>query len=121
VRRGKDLSPSRRFGAAGPRGGGSTAAGGGVGEGQTVVFTGSPEGVVTADAGQVGIQSDASRIWIKVSGSGNTGWESQSKHTTGTGDPNGAVVGRPGDSFYSTDLQTRYVKGSGVNTNTGWV
>lgn len=41
-------------------------------------FTGSPEGAVTALAGTVGVQTDASPawagIWYKASGSGNTGW-----------------------------------------------
>lgn len=36
--------------------------------------SGSPEGVVTAGAGTVYVRSDLSQIWIKSTGSGNTGW-----------------------------------------------
>lgn len=42
----------------------------------------------------------------------------------GTGDPEGAVVGNPGDVFMRSDGSsgtTFYVKETGVGTNTGWV
>lgn len=36
--------------------------------------TGSPEGVVTADVGDLYSQKDVGKFWVKESGSGNTGW-----------------------------------------------
>ncbi len=50
--------------------------GGTGGSGSTGV--GSPEGVVTATAGTVYLDTTtagATIVWVKVSGSGNTGWE----------------------------------------------
>ena len=44
--------------------------------------------------------------------------------SSGTGDPNGVIVGSPGDLFSRTDGgagTSFYVKESGVGTNTGWV
>jgi hypothetical protein len=43
--------------------------------------------------------------------------------SSGTGDPNGAVLGSVGDLWTRTDGgpgSTLYVKESGTNTNTGW-
>lgn len=43
---------------------------------------------------------------------------------TGTGSPNGSVIGSVGDLFLRTDggtSTTLYVKQSGANTLTGWV
>ena len=51
--------------------------GGGTG-GSGVTGTGSPEGVVTATAGTLYTDTTtpgAAIVWIKTSGSGNTGWE----------------------------------------------
>lgn len=115
-----DLSPNRKFGAGVFRRGGSSSGSGG-GGGTGLAGSGSPEGAQTAEPGTTYYQTNTSRLWIKATGSGNTGWESTPKSTTGTGDPNGAVVGRPGDQFYSTDLQNRYVKETGADTNTGWI
>lgn len=39
-----------------------------------VTGTGSPEGVVTAGAGTIYVREDVSQIWLKSTGSGNTGW-----------------------------------------------
>lgn len=39
-----------------------------------VTGSGSPEGTITAGAGTVYVRSDLSQIWIKSTGSGNTGW-----------------------------------------------
>jgi hypothetical protein len=42
----------------------------------------------------------------------------------GTGDPNGVVVGSPGDSYFNKNggaNATLWVKESGVGTDTGWV
>lgn len=42
----------------------------------------------------------------------------------GTGSPNGAVTGNPGDMYINDSggaSTTLYVKESGVGTNTGWV
>lgn len=44
--------------------------------------------------------------------------------TGGTGDPNGVVVGSPGNLYLNRSGgagTTLYVKETGVNTNTGWV
>lgn len=49
------------------------SSGGGTG-GAGVVGTGSPEGVVTAPAGTTYFDSTGDSLWIKESGSGNTGW-----------------------------------------------
>ena len=114
-----DPGRNRRFGAGGTRRGGSSSSSGA--SGTAMAGIGSPEGSTTADPGQIYIQTDTSRIWMKITGTGNVGWEANTKSTVGTGDPNGAVTGRPGDEFYSADLLQRYVKGSGVETNTGWV
>lgn len=72
------------------------------------------------DPGFTYVQTSNQRLWIKVTGTGDTGWEAQTKHTVGTGSPEGAVVGSPGDTFFATDLLTRYVKATGTETNTGW-
>lgn len=115
-----DPGRNRRFGAGATRRAGASSTSGGA-SGTAMAGVGSPEGSTTADPGQIYIQTDTSRIWKKITGTGNTGWEPDLKSTVDAGDPNGAVVGRPGDLFYSTDLLQRYVKGSGVETNTGWV
>jgi hypothetical protein len=98
------------------RGGVAGGAGGGNFNG-----SGSPEGVVAADVDSVYVQTDRSAIWYKVTGAGNTGWERQAKSTTGVVDPNGSVFGSPGDQYLDTATGTRYTKGSGNDTNTGWV
>lgn len=44
--------------------------------------------------------------------------------SSGAGDPNGVIVGSPGDLYTNTNGgagTTLYVKESGANTNTGWV
>lgn len=56
---------------------GISAGGGGTG-GAGIVGTGSPEGVVTAEPGTLYADDTtpgAAGVWIKMSGSGNTGWE----------------------------------------------
>lgn len=62
-----------------------------------------------------------SRLWIDQSAP-NTGG---CRIDTGAGTPEGTVVGRPCDIFIRTDgggaSTTVYVKGTGTDTNTGWV
>lgn len=46
------------------------------------------------------------------------------KISSGTGSPNGVVLGRPGDLYLNLAggaVNTLWVKESGSNTNTGWV
>lgn len=54
-----------------------SSGGGGTG-GAGIVGTGSPEGVVTAEPGTLYLDDTTPgsvHTWVKVSGSGNTGWE----------------------------------------------
>lgn len=41
--------------------------------------------------------------------------------TVGSGSPEGAVLGKPGDLWLDDTTDTRWVKKTGVNTTTGWV
>lgn len=40
--------------------------------------------------------------------------------STGSGSPEGSVVGSPGDSYWDTTNNLYYVKVTGTATNTGW-
>jgi len=102
------------------RGTGGGSGGSGVG-GDHYSGAGSPEGVVTAVVNATYVQTDRARLWYKVTGAGNTGWQYQTNSTTGTVDPNGSVFGRPGDKYLDTVTGISYTKGSGNDTNTGWV
>lgn len=56
----------------------SSGGGGGGTGGAGIVGTGSPEGVVTAEPGTLYLDDTTPgsvHTWVKVSGSGNTGWE----------------------------------------------
>lgn len=100
--------------------GGSGGSGGGGGSG----FSGasSPEGAQTADPGSTYVQTtNGGRLWYKITGTGNTGWDYQRKSTIGTGSPNGVVIGRPGDKYFDEAADTLYTKESGADTNTGWL
>ena len=92
--------------------------------------TGSPEGVVTAPIGVLYEQSDGtggSVLWVKTSGSGNTGWtdldlSALTNLLDGTGSPEGVVTAPVGviyqqtDGTYGNQLWLK-ISGSG---NTGW-
>ncbi len=57
-------------------------------------------------------------------GNANLAGQLQPALYTGTGDPNGVVVGRPGDSYNEINagvFAAQWQKQTGVNTNTGWV
>lgn len=45
------------------------------GQQQTLIGSGSPEGVITASVGRQYFDSSASHLYVKVTGSGNTGWQ----------------------------------------------
>lgn len=114
-----DPAQNRRFGAGGSRRGGSSSSTT-VSSGDVLAGAATPEGAQAANPGQIYIQTTTQRLWAKITGTGNTGWEAQPKTFIGTGDPNGAQTGRAGDQFYSTDLMQRYIKATGNETNTGW-
>lgn len=40
--------------------------------------------------------------------------------STGTGSPEGAVTGSPGDTYWDTATDFKYTKVTGIATNTGW-
>lgn len=40
--------------------------------------------------------------------------------STGSGSPEGAISGKPGDMYYDTGTMFHYQKITGVNTTTGW-
>lgn len=63
-------TPSREYDCdcAGGSDGGSGSGGGGI------AGTGSPEGVETADVGTFYADISTNAIWVKETGSGNTGW-----------------------------------------------
>ena len=113
-----DPAQNRRFGATGPRRGGSSTST--VSSGDVLAGASSPEGAQAANPGQIYVQTATQRLWAKITGTGDTGWEAQPKTFIGTGDPNGAQTGRVGDQFYATDTLTRYIKATGNETNTGW-
>ena len=91
---------------------------------------GSPEGVVTAPVGSVYSNiagTPGSTVYFKESGAGNTGWlllpGGSAQWTSGTGLPEGVVVGSIGDMFTQTNSvggPVLWIKQSGVATNTGW-
>ncbi len=51
-----------------------TSIGSGATGGGGLAGTGSPEGSVTADPGQTYLDTTANSLWIKKTGTGNTGW-----------------------------------------------
>ena len=83
--------------------------------------TGSPEGVITAEPSSTFRRYDDGSLWIKATGSGNTGWFMVTiPH--GTGDPEGVVTAPPGTLYLRTAGligQVLYEKVSGTG-NTGW-
>jgi hypothetical protein len=119
----------------------------------TVLFvqgSGTPEGAITAPVGSIFHRTDGgsnTTFYIKSSGAGtNSGWApaivANSSPTvdglivtntvrlggalmsTGTGSPEGVVVGSVGDLYRRTDggsNTTLYMKESGASTDTGWV
>lgn len=90
------------------------------GSGSAYSGAGSPEGSQSADPGSTYVQTDTLRLWYKVSGTGDTGWQAQAKVSAGTGGPEGVVTGSPGDVYYDTSSGTVYFKASGSDSNTGW-
>lgn len=53
---------------------------------------------------------------IMVGGGGGGGLS----FSTGTGSPEGSVVGSPGDTYWDTATGFYYIKVTGTATNTGW-
>lgn len=89
----------------------------------------SPEGVLTANVGSLFLRTNGSSdttLYIKESGSGNTGWASTGISvpiSTGSGTPEGVVTASRGALFLRDDganNTTLYVKEAGTG-NTGWV
>lgn len=96
---------------------------------QTFAGSGSPEGVVTADASSgtaTYLYWDYTNnlLYSKDSGTGNTGWVLAGGSGTlttlsGAVNPEGAVVGSPGWLYYDTVANIVYAKRTGAG-NTGW-
>lgn len=90
---------------------------------------GAPEGVVTAPVGSQFHRTDGgagTTLYIKESGTGNTGWVAVSSGggsiPTGTGSPEGIVTASVGGLYVQTDADpgsVLWVKESGTG-NTGW-
>lgn len=104
--------------------------------------TSTPEGVVTAGPGsicQTRVNSTTGgAVYVKLTGSGNTGWASiLTTNTAGTamtvngvtmtfstGSPNGVVTGNVGDEYTDKNGAAggiKWIKQTGTATNTGWV
>lgn len=49
------------------------------------------------------------------------GGGSSAVFSTGNGEPEGSVLGSPGDSYWDLDTNFEYRKVTGVGTNTGWM
>ncbi len=65
-------------------------------------------------------QSQAAMLVLLNSLSGGSSGGGVSHGSVGVVDPNGVVVGSPGDDYYNTVGLTYWYKTSGVATNTGW-
>lgn len=97
---------------------------------------GNPNGSLIGVAGQTYLDVDTNNFW--VNNSGGTGWAQMTGNTTGaaftalvagsggapnvtfTGNPNGTVVGTPGQCGIETATNSFWIKASGTG-NTGWV
>lgn len=83
--------------------------------------SGSPEGVVAANPSSTFSDGTNGNLWLKVTGTGNTGWFVLNI-PRGAGSPEGVVASPPGTLYLRTaglEGQTLYVKESGTGS-TGW-
>jgi hypothetical protein len=55
-----------------------------------------------------------------IDGGGGGGGGGSGAFTPGTGNPEGVVVGSPGDRFWDTVNNFQYTKVTGTATTTGW-
>jgi hypothetical protein len=80
---------------------------------------------VTATPGTLFFNSADSSIWTTTNGTTWTQFTGGGSGTlttlSGTGSPEGAVVGSPGWTFTQTDTGSFWVKKTGTATNTGWI
>lgn len=96
---------------------------------KVITGTGSPQNSVTAAIGSLYLRTDggsATTLYIKESGSGNTGWTASGSGgggiLSGTGSPEGAVAAPVGSIYSRTDGGSGtavYIKELGTG-NTGW-
>lgn len=86
--------------------------------------TGSPQGVVSASPGQTYVDVSTNNLWLKVTGTGNTGWfqftGAGSGGLVGTGSPAGVVSAAAGTAYLDTTGNHFWYKASGSGTS-GWV
>lgn len=60
-------------------------------------------------------------VFASGGGGGSSGGSSTVVSSVMAGSPEGVKIGSPGDLYLDSDTDMRYVKKSGVATNTGWV
>ena len=118
---------------------GDGGSGGGAGSQGVTLGTGSPETVETSDPGILFFDVTAQAMYLKQTGTGNTGWillfdtdapayeggfggggSASGGVTIGTGSPQGNETADPGEMFWSTTANAFWLKQSGTG-NTGWI
>jgi hypothetical protein len=87
--------------------------------------SGSPEGVLSAAENSLYWDETADALYIKETGSGNTGWiaagggSSVDEVVQGSGSPEGVVTAEPATVYWDTTNNSLYWKETGSG-NTGW-
>lgn len=85
--------------------------------------TASPEGVTEAPAGHAFVDTSAARLYIKMTPSGNTGWQSIGGNASGDNSPEGVITASVGALYEQRNAGATafpvWVKRSGTG-NTGW-
>lgn len=77
--------------------------------------------IMTANPGdslQISLVKAVAHLTAYAGGGGGGG--SGLAFSTGSGSPEGVVVGSPGDTYWDTSLSLFYLKVTGTATNTGW-
>lgn len=94
--------------------------------GSVLSGAGSPEGVVTASVETLYWDTVGQTLYVKNSGSGNTGWVAFGSGGGGTlttlqgsGSPEGVTTGSPGYTYFDVTNEIFYVKKTGTG-NTSW-
>lgn len=86
--------------------------------------SGSPEGVVSAPPGATYVDTSGGTLYIKVTGTGATGWQvvvaGAGSTFAGSGSPEGAQIAAAGSTYTQTDTGSFWVKKTGSG-NTGWI
>lgn len=87
--------------------------------------SGSPEGVLTAAEDNFYWDEDANTLYLKETGSGNTGWIAVGgggvdEVIQGTGSPEGVETADPATIYWDTAGEALYWKETGSG-NTGWI